>query len=371
LFFDDATTWDDWSYPNPGFHHLIGSTADKICGTNSIYLNLTGSCSLSLHKSSLNIDTSVYTYFQFYAKTISGSMEFSVQFENSTNQLPAVAVTYQYITNYVVENTWTRIRIPLADLGFVGNQQVYRMNINQYQSWANPGAEVYIDELRFVQSATEPLTPPYTGSAAPYNSNTCPVIPTSSTGVGITTTTAAASSSGISASSGNSGLSGSTGSTGIITPGGPDTGADGSQKDLAKASSGSKMTIIIAACAGGAGLLIIAAIIAVIVIRKRRANDTPYVPPTKSESSANLIQEERQSSVSVLPMSSIQGSMMASSFTPPPTSFAIGQFIMARYTGDGKYYRAKIDDIQAGQYLVNYVEFANSCEWLPANAVRP
>lgn len=43
---------------------------------------------------------------------------------------------------------------------------------------------------------------------------------------------------------------------------------------------------------------------------------------------------------------------------------------MAMYSGDGKYYRAKIVDVKNGRYLVHYVDFGDSKEWVQKSGLR-
>jgi len=48
-----------------------------------------------------------------------------------------------------------------------------------------------------------------------------------------------------------------------------------------------------------------------------------------------------------------------------------GMSVMARYSGDGREYRAVIEDIRPGpQYLIRYIDFGNDKEWLPVSCVR-
>jgi hypothetical protein len=54
---------------------------------------------------------------------------------------------------------------------------------------------------------------------------------------------------------------------------------------------------------------------------------------------------------------------------PVSTSITVGTRVMATYSGDGKPYRAIVDQVRPGQYLVRYIDFGNETEWLPANKI--
>lgn len=47
-----------------------------------------------------------------------------------------------------------------------------------------------------------------------------------------------------------------------------------------------------------------------------------------------------------------------------------GQFVMAKYSRDGQFYQAKIDDVQGNQYLVSFLEYPNSQEWVSGAAIK-
>jgi hypothetical protein len=56
---------------------------------------------------------------------------------------------------------------------------------------------------------------------------------------------------------------------------------------------------------------------------------------------------------------------------PSQNQFTVGMQCQAKYSGDGMYYRAVIDSVQNGQYLVRYPDFGNDSEWLPASSLKP
>jgi len=57
--------------------------------------------------------------------------------------------------------------------------------------------------------------------------------------------------------------------------------------------------------------------------------------------------------------------------TPAPaSSYSKGMIVQAKYSGDNKFYRARIDDIQGNQFLVSYLDFTGSQEWVHVSAVK-
>jgi len=57
--------------------------------------------------------------------------------------------------------------------------------------------------------------------------------------------------------------------------------------------------------------------------------------------------------------------------TPAPaSSYSRGMIVQAKYSGDNKFYRARIDDIQGNQFLVSYLDFTGSQEWVHVSAVK-
>ena len=163
----------------------------------------------------VTVDSSKYKYLQFFAKTAAvGSISdllISLRINDNTD-LPQLRVTKKYISNYVIEENWTRVRIPLADLGLTGTQSLSMVQINQFESWRESNYNVmYLDQLQIIGDEKDTLSTPLTGSGsafAPVNSEGC-VIQTdydtsagsSSTNNGSSSTTDADSEEGSSASS--------------------------------------------------------------------------------------------------------------------------------------------------------------------------
>jgi len=101
------------------------------------------------------------------------------------------------------------------------------------------------------------------------------------------------------------------------------------------------LPLIIGVCIGGAICLAITLIIVVIVVNRRnsgRRNDTTY---------------------------SLQ--MNPSNFS---NGFVPGTPVMARYSGDGREYKAIVVQAIPGKYFVSYPEFGNDSEWLSNQFVR-
>jgi len=43
---------------------------------------------------------------------------------------------------------------------------------------------------------------------------------------------------------------------------------------------------------------------------------------------------------------------------------------MATYTGDKKEYKAVVEELKQGYYLVRYVDFGEEKEWLPISSIK-
>jgi hypothetical protein len=153
-------------------------------------------------------------------------------------------------------------------------------------------------------------------------------------------------------------------------------------------------TPIIIGVSVGAGILLAAGITAaaVIVVRRRkqrRAMDQPMTDMglTRGQSSQSLLAPPSSSSYPSYPSYPLAAATPAAPRFPPPASnpsfvvhrptppaaspqFKIGQRCQAKYSGDGKYYRAVIDDIRLDDYLVRYVDFGNDSEWVSVSSLK-
>lgn len=165
--------WADWSYNS---YKTFNSTEDKQCGSYSAqvlfnsYSSLSlhmglgdcnpGNCSASWMKPYLNVSS--FKDFQFYIRSPSGPMPVPLvlQVANSKNvQIgPNYYVPFKYIDNYVVEETWTRVKVPLAELGFVGNELIGRFSIITYGNIVPGNYTMFVDEIKLVPSYSDPIT---------------------------------------------------------------------------------------------------------------------------------------------------------------------------------------------------------------------
>jgi hypothetical protein len=134
---------------------------------------------------------------------------------------------------------------------------------------------------------------------------------------------------------------------------------------------------IIGGIVGGGVLLIAGAIIAFFVVRKRRQHSYPMEssnnsvqlrePIAKTNSTAHLLASTPSTTNLFQPA--------ASPYPPSPRApaapqFSVGMVCQAKYSADGRFYRANIEDFQNGQYLVHYVDFGQDREWLPASSLK-
>jgi len=126
----------------------------------------------------------------------------------------------------------------------------------------------------------------------------------------------------------------------------------------------------------------IAAVVVFLLIRRRNSggySSSYKSPPAQTEmkvtpAATNYVpsiseDNEKSSFVSQQP-SSFGYSKYGKRIPPPPPQFAKGSMIQAKYTQDGKFYRARVDDIQGTQYLVTYVDFGGEQEWLPLESLN-
>ena len=166
VLYEDALAagWSSWSWGNATSANFKDTTAAH-CGTASISFNWNSGSALSLHNdNNVAIDPAVYTHVELFMKTASGSVLVMVSF----NDGDWYTVQSSEIVNYVVEDAWTRIRVPLSEIPLTG--AISRVSFAS--PWYGDAANIYIDEIRFVtDSATDTLVDPVSGTAAPYQAN--------------------------------------------------------------------------------------------------------------------------------------------------------------------------------------------------------
>jgi hypothetical protein len=125
--------------------------------------------------------------------------------------------------------------------------------------------------------------------------------------------------------------------------------------------------------------------VAFIVYRKRKKNQSMDQPMSeiglnRGVSSQSLLGASSSPSPSIPlypPSSSVYPAVTPkSSFRVPPIApvmppkFRVGMQCQAKYSKDGKFYRAVIDDIRVDDCLVRYVDFGNDSEWVPLSSLR-
>jgi hypothetical protein len=162
---------------------------------------------------------------------------------------------------------------------------------------------------------------------------------------------------------------------------------------------------IIGAIIGGAVLLIAAAVVVFFVVKRKRQRSTMSQPMSdlglqKSNSTVNLLSPPPASSSSFYsPSSSPASSSPFNTYKAPPPGpwapqnknssfsvrpaavapsmppraapqFTVGMQCQAKYSADGRFYKAVIEDSQQGQFLVHYVDFGEDREWVPASSLK-
>ena len=164
LYSDGAleSAWGSWSWGKVQSANFADTT-DKFCGSSSISTEWDGSSALSMHNDdNIAIDTSVYTHLEFFVKTKSGTVPLYVSFNENESE----EVVTGDIVNYVVEDSWTRVRVPLSRFAITG--AISRVTISPY--WATTSHTLNFDMIRFVtDAAVDTLADPVSGAAAAYS----------------------------------------------------------------------------------------------------------------------------------------------------------------------------------------------------------
>ncbi len=128
---------------------------------------------------------------------------------------------------------------------------------------------------------------------------------------------------------------------------------------------------------GVAGLLLISVVI-VCVVKSRKRDGSAYKSPANESSSSaytqqrtvplqeipqfSPVQPQVKPSPQVFPAPSSTTPAYVSRTPPPPPKWRQGDMVMSKWSGDGQYYRARIDAVNVNNYLVNYVDFGTT-EW--------
>eukprot|EP00026_Physarum_polycephalum_P000947 Phypoly_transcript_00948.p1 GENE.Phypoly_transcript_00948~~Phypoly_transcript_00948.p1 ORF type:complete len:1187 (+),score=204.39 Phypoly_transcript_00948:86-3646(+) len=189
LYSDSLNTsvgWSDWSW---GSIRNYAYTADKKCGSDSLNVQFGVWGSVALHMGNGNcnpgqctaswqvpyLSLSGYSFFQFNVKSPAGPLPtpLVVYVTNGAGASigTTLTVTYNYIDNFVVEETWTRVKIPLTALGVQSTDLVGIFTIQMQASLSN--YTVLFDDIHLVPSYSDPITRAPYGSVHNYAALTC------------------------------------------------------------------------------------------------------------------------------------------------------------------------------------------------------
>jgi len=170
-------------YSSTGSGALYNYTTNPFCGNASIMLTIPpyGSFAIQLTNSTgLYILSSVYQYFEFFVRVISANEtakeNWRIQFRQAnTTFLPQITtIPSSWISNTLIGNEWTRIKVPLANASFSSNQS---FRYFYFSSNVNFPVSLQLDELRFVggTGSVDPSSVPITSGQYTYveGSDTC------------------------------------------------------------------------------------------------------------------------------------------------------------------------------------------------------
>lgn len=185
IFNDSLNTgsgWTDWSY---GYNRSLNYTADKCCGASSIQIIYSsydelnfhvgdcapGTCTQSWQHPAINVSS--YAYLQFNAKNPSGvALPFPLTITSPYGSAPLVS---KYIDNWTLDNIWTRVKVPLTDIGFKGTELIWgNLGIGMLGNLYPPTATVTMlfDDIKLVPAYTD-LTGPPVGTVKYFTGPQC------------------------------------------------------------------------------------------------------------------------------------------------------------------------------------------------------
>lgn len=148
--YDDAleASWQDWSWG--GITRDFSRTSPVHAGTRSIAVTFTdGWSGLQLGRNT-TLDVSAYDYFRFYVHGgTSGGQSIEVEVGNNGSGA-SVSVPFQ-----PAANTWTKIDVPLAELGSPAQVNY----IHWFNATAGSQAIFYLDDVAFIASGLPTPTP--------------------------------------------------------------------------------------------------------------------------------------------------------------------------------------------------------------------
>lgn len=162
--------WADYSWSS---FRNFSFQDDKKCGSNSVRVDYNsygslalhiglggcnpGNCTASWQRPFLSI--APFNFFQFFIRSPSGPIPTPLQIQaaNSTDKtIGTYNVPFAYIDNFVVEETWTRVKVPLSLLGFTGNELIGKFSIVMPGTVSN--YTMLFDDIKLVPSYTDPIT---------------------------------------------------------------------------------------------------------------------------------------------------------------------------------------------------------------------
>ena len=190
-----ATGWSSWSWGQFSTTANFSWKADFHCGNSSIegaWDNYTG---LALHNDLYaKINITAFPFLEFFMKFEGGpSQPFYVSFNLGET---GILVQAADIVNYMVESSWTRVRVPLSRYTFFG--PITRVAIYSY--YTTPNMRVSFDTIRFVTAnAVDTMVDSVSTEAAAYTApiNTCQSYATTTGSYGSTTSENSGSTGGI------------------------------------------------------------------------------------------------------------------------------------------------------------------------------
>merc|ERR1712232_634827 len=133
----------------------------------------------SPHNDNNGITVKSNYFFQFWTKSLSGDIKLAVALYDGKKWLTNVNTEAKYVNHWAITNSqWTRVRIPVKDLGVDKDLKIDRLKIQVADSWTLKEDKSWlISDVRFAAPGNDPLTPAVSGNGSPYKSNQCFVDP--------------------------------------------------------------------------------------------------------------------------------------------------------------------------------------------------
>ena len=192
----DWPRWTSWSWNGSAsdshFTTLNFSSTDSVlCGNSSIFIGLeNGALDLAYPGNVgggvpvLTINPSQTPYLQFWARTkdVSTSLTLRLTINDGKSGF-ALQVGPQYVLNYVIEESWTRVNIPLSAFNLTGgnSQTIQQIIFQQWPGYGNSYLEFFIDEITFTNANDGAVsTSPVSNFAMWSTPQQCPVVGASS-----------------------------------------------------------------------------------------------------------------------------------------------------------------------------------------------